>query len=71
MLKVNPSGIKKKQHTVPALCQNRRESRTQTLFQFPASPSPIPGTTENAIFAHFIKKSVYLKTHFLSDYQVL
>ena len=42
---------KKKQHTVPNVCQNRR-----TLFQFSASLAPILGTTENATFAHFMKK---------------
>ena len=51
--------------------QNRRPYRTQTLFQFSAAPSPIPGTTEYAILAHFMKKSIHLKTEFLSDYQVV
>ena len=60
-----------KQHTVPNICQNRRPYRTQTLFQFLASPASILGTTENATFAHFMKKSMHLKTGFLSDYQVL
>ena len=55
---------KKKQHMVPNKCQNRRPYRTQTLFSFSASPSPIVGTTENPTFAHF-------KTAFLSDYPVL
>ena len=41
------------------------------VFQFPASPALILGTVENATFAHFIKKSMHLKTGFLSDYQVL
>ena len=45
--------------------------RTQTQFQFTASPSPFLDTTENATFAHFIKKSMRLKTGFLLDYQVL
>ena len=74
VLKVNPSGKKqqqKKQHTVPNICQNRRPYRTQTLFQFSASPAPILGTTENATFAHFMEKSMHLKTGFLSDYQVV
>ena len=62
VLNVNPSG--KKQHTVPNVCQNRRPYRTQTLFQFSASPSPILCTTENATFAHFVKKSMHLKTGF-------
>ena len=61
----------KKQHTVPNLYQNRRPYQTQTLFQFSASPARILGTTENASFVHFIKKSMHLKTGFLSDYQVL
>ena len=65
VLKANSSG--KKQHTLPNLCQLRRS----TLFQFLAFPSPILGTTENAIFAHFLKKSMHLKTKFLLDYQVL
>ena len=59
------------QHTVQNVCQNRRPYRTQTLFQFSASPAPILGTTENATFAHFMKKSMHLKTGFLSDYQIL
>ena len=61
----------KKQHMVPNVCHNRRPYRTQTLFQFSASPARILGTTENATFAHFMKKSMHLKTGFLSDYQVL
>ena len=72
MLKVNlneKKKKKKKQHTVPNVCQNRRPY--QTLFQFSATPSPILGTTENATFAHFMKKFIHLKTGFLSDYQVL
>ena len=67
VLKVNPSGKK----TVPNVCQNRRPYRTQILFQFSASPSPFLGTTENATFAHFMKKAMYLKPGFLLDYQVL
>ena len=70
VLKVNPSG-KKKQHTVPNICQKRRPYWTQTLFQFSASLSPFLGPMENATFAHFIKKSMHLKTAFLLDYQVL
>ena len=31
----------------------------------------ILGITENATFAHFMKKSMHLKTGFLIDYQVL
>ena len=46
--------MKKKQHAVPNVCQNRRPYRT--LFQFSASPSSILDTTENATFAHFMKK---------------
>ena len=41
------------------------------LFQFSASPSPFLGTTENATSAHFMKKSMLLKTGFLLAYQVL
>ena len=33
--------------------------------------SRILGTTENAAFAHFMKKAMHLKTGFLSVYQVL
>ena len=64
----NPRG--KKQHTVPNVCQNRRPYRPKTLFQFSASPALILRTTENATFAHFMKKSMHLKTGFLSDNQV-
>ena len=56
---------------VPNVYQNRRSYRTQTLFQFSASLSPILGTMENATPAHFMKKSMHLKTGFLVDYQVL
>ena len=61
----------KKQHMVPNICQNRRPYRSQTLFQISASPSPFLGTTENATFAHFMKKAMHLKTGFLLHYQVL
>ena len=44
------------------VCQNRRLYRTQTIFQFSASLSPIFGTTENATSVHFMKKSMHLKT---------
>ena len=64
VLKVNPMGEKKNKHTVPNVCQNRRPYRTQALFQFSASPALILGTTENATFAHFMKKSMHLKTGF-------
>ena len=47
-----------------------RTYRTQPLLQLPASPAPILGTTENVTFAHFMQKSMHLKTGFLSDYQV-
>ena len=67
--KVNRSG--KNSIWVPNMCQNRRPYRTQTLFQFSASQAPILGKTENATFVHFMKKSMHLKTGFLSDYQVL
>ena len=43
----------------------------KTPFQSSASPAPILGTTENATFAHFMKKSMHLKIGFVSDYQVL
>ena len=65
VLKVNPNGKNNMQ------CQTYAKTQTQTLLQFSASPAPILGTTENATFAHFIKKSMHLKTGFLSDYQVL
>ena len=42
-----------------------------TLIQFSASPAPILGTTENATFEHFMKKSMHLKTGFLSYYQLV
>ena len=57
MLKINPS--------------EKKTYRTQTLFQFSASLSSILGTTENATFAHFMKKSMHLKIGYLSDYLVL
>ena len=60
----------KKQHMVPNVCQNRKPYRTQILFHVSVSPPPILGTTENAIFAQFIKKSMHLKTRLLLDYQV-
>ena len=61
----------KRQHTVPNVCQNRRPYHTQTPFQLSASPARILGTTENATFAHFMKKFMHLKTGILADYQVL
>ena len=69
MLGVKPSG--KNSIRCQTYAKNRRPYRTQTLFQFSTPPSPISGTTENATFAHFMKKSMHLKTGFLSDYQVV
>ena len=69
VLKVKPSG--KNSIRCQKYAKTRRPYQTQTLFQFSASPSPILGTTENATFAHFMKKSMHLKTGFLLDYQVL
>ena len=69
MLKVNPSGKKKS-----IRCQTYAKTEDhieQTLFQFLASSAPILDSTENATFAHFMKKSMDLKTGLLSDYQVL
>ena len=60
MLKVNPSAKHMpKQKTI---------SNSISIL---GNPSADSGTTENATFAHFMKKSMHLKTGFLSDYQVL
>ena len=69
MLKAKPNG--KNSIRCQTYAKNRRPYRTQTLFYFSAAPSPIPGTTVNVTFAHFMKKSMHLKTGFLSDYQVV
>ena len=73
VLKVNPSE-KKEKHTgmVPNVCQNRKKTiPTQNSISILVIPSPFLGTTENAAFAHFMKKSMHLKMGFLLDYQVL
>ena len=51
--------LKGKQQLKPILCKTWGQYRNQTLFQFSASPSYIPGTTEYATFAHFIIKFMY------------
>ena len=67
--KVNPS---EKKNSIRYQTYAKTEDHIELiLFQFSASPAPILGTTENATFAHFMKKSMHLKTGFLSDYQVL
>ena len=74
MLKVNPS---EKKQTKTNSIQGQMYTKTEDLielkllFQFSAPPALILGTTENATFAHFMKKSMHLKTGFLLDYQVL
>ena len=69
MLKVKPSG--KNSIRCQMYAKNRRPYGMQTLFQFSAPPTSIPATTENAIFVHFMKKSMHLKPGFLSAYQVV
>ena len=69
MLKVNPSEKNSIQCQTYAKTEDHIELKL--LFQFSASPALILGTTENATFAHFMKKSMHLKTGFLSDYQIL
>ena len=39
-------------------------------IQFSASPSQTPGSIENITFVHFMEKSMYLKSEFLSDQKV-
>ena len=68
VLKVNPSGKNSIRCQTYAKTEDHIEFK---LFQFSASPALILGTTENATFAHIIKKSMHLKTGLLSDYQVL
>ena len=67
MLKVNPSG--KTAYGAKRMPKQKTISNLNS-FQCSASPALILGKTENATFAHFIKKSMHLKTGFLSDYQV-
>ena len=66
MLQVNPSG----KNSIQCQAYAKTEDHIEP-FQFSASPAPILGTREYAIFAHFMKKTMHLKTGFLSDYQVL
>ena len=44
--------------------QKQMTISNSTLFQFLASLSPIPGTTENATFAHFMKNSYFWRLDF-------
>ena len=71
VLKVNPS---EKQNSIRcqtyAKTEDHRPIELKLYFNSRHS-SPTPGTMENATFAHFMKKSMHLKTGFLSDYQVL
>ena len=69
VLKVNPSGKKKTAYGAKRMPKQKTISNLNS-FQFSASPALILGTTKNATFAHFKKKSMHLKTGFLSDYQV-
>ena len=63
---------KKKKNSIQCITYAKIEDHIElTLFQFSTSIAPILGTTENATFAHLMKKSMHLKTGFLSDYQVL
>ena len=69
VLKVNPSLKNSIQCQTYAKTEDHIE--LQLLFQFSASPAQILGTTENATFAHFMKKSMHLKAGFLSDYHLV
>ena len=69
VLKVNPSGKNSIRWQTYAETEDHIELKL--YFQFSASSPPILGTTENATLAQFMKKSMHLKTGFLSDYQVL
>ena len=63
---------KEKNNNIQCLTYAKIEDYVElTLFQFSASPALILSTMENATFAHFMEKSMHLKTGFLSDYQVL
>ena len=48
----------------------KKNQQPRPKFQFSASPSATPGTIENGTFAHFMKKSTYLKAKVLIDYKV-
>ena len=63
--------IKKKAYRARLRPKTDANVEFKLLFQCPASPSPIPGNTENATFADFTQSPMSLKTGFLSDYQVL
>ena len=66
---VNPSG--KNSIRCQTYAKTEDHIELKTVFQCSASPASILSTTENAIFVHFMEKSMHLKTGFLSDYQVL
>ena len=61
MLKFNFCG---KKHAVPIVCKTDGHIILNRIFEFPAQPSPLPGTMENTIFAYLTKKCKYLKSDF-------
>ena len=67
VFEVNPIG----KNSIRCQTYAKTEDHIELLFQFSASPALILSTTENATCVHFMKKSMHLKTGFLSDYQVL
>ena len=72
--KVSPSEKKKKKKKKKKKniqCQTYAKTEGNIELKFSASPAQILGTTENATFAHLMKKFMHLKTGFLSDYQGL
>ena len=79
MLKVNPSEKKNNKKKKKKQQQQKKKSKQCQTYAKTEDHielklyfnSVILGTTENATFAHFMKKSMHLKTGFLLDYQVL
>ena len=66
MLKVNLSG----KNSVRCQTYAKTEDHIELKLYF-NSRHPITDSRHNGKFAHFMKKSMHLKTGFLSDYQVL
>ena len=76
MLKVNPSEKnnhkkKKKKKKKSIQCQTYAKTEDHVELKLYFNSRHPQHTMENATFAHFMKKSIDLKTGFLSDYQVL
>ena len=63
--------MKKTVYGAKRMPKEKTISNANSYFNTRYPRRPILGATENATFTHFMKKSMHLKTGFLSDYQVL